>query len=114
MKRLFFVLLILPALSWAQPITVAWDANPPAENVVAYRVGQCPAGLTAGCTTRGETAATQLTVDVPLSASQCFRVLAINATGVTSDWSSEVCVNPTKPSTVNRFRVVIYVPAGAP
>lgn len=110
MQRLIWALLLLPAVALAEPITVAWDANDPAENVTAYRVGLCPAGSTTGCTTKGETELTQLTVDVPLSASQCLRVLAVNQYGLTSDWSTEVCVSPTKPSPVNKWRVILYVP----
>jgi hypothetical protein len=101
--------LLVSAPAWAAPITLAWDANPPGENVVAYRIGDC-APSTLACTSAGETALTQFTLDVPLSSSKCFRVLAVNAYGLTSEWSSEVCMQPTKPSAVNAWRVILYVP----
>lgn len=111
MKRLGLCLAFLAAavVAHAAPITVAWDANPPTENVVAYRIGDCQQG-TQTCATVGETAGLQYGLDVPLSASKCYRVRAINNLGVIGDWSEEVCMQPTKPSLVNRWRVILYVP----
>ena len=107
--RLAVLLIFLPALAHALPINLAWDPNPPGELVTAYRLGDCTQGTTT-CTTIGETSALTYTIDVATGVSKCFRVMAINNLGVTSDWSTEVCVQPTKPSAVNKWRVILYVP----
>lgn len=110
MKKLIlslFGLFLLCGVSNAA--TLMWDANPPEEKVVAYRVGDCQKG-TQTCTVIAEVTTTDSEIAQPLSVEKCYRVLAVNQYGLTSDWSTEVCVQFTKPSPVNNWRVVLYVP----
>ena len=94
----------------AAQVTLAWDPNPPAENVVAYRVWECPKGATQGCTKLAETPTTQQILEVAYG-THCWRATAMNAAGLESDYSMEVCVDFNKPSPVNTFRMIVYVPA---
>ena len=83
----FASLLAVPAQ--AAQVTLAWDPNPPAENVVAYRVWSCPAGLVTGCTQVAETADTTITVDLrPWT--HFLRATAVNAVGMSSMFSNEL------------------------
>lgn len=93
----------------ASAVTVAWDPNPPAENVVAYRVAECAQGTT-DCRVLVEVTGMQATIEQAVSVSRCYRVLAVNQYGLMSDWSTEVCAQFTKPSAVNAWRVILYVP----
>lgn len=92
----------------ALPVTLAWDPNPPAENVVAYRVYTSPTA--AGPFTQvKEVTATQATLEVAL-APICFAVTAVNGLGLQSDYSNRLCVDMAKPGSVNAFRIEFYVP----
>ena len=103
------VSLVLAAPAQGAQVTLAWDPNPPAENVVAYRVWSCPAGLVSGCTQLAETARTEATLDLAFG-SHFLRATAVNALGLSSEHSIEVGVQLTRPSKVNSFRAVVYLP----
>lgn len=115
MKRAVLALILVLVLGSAPavlagPVTLAWDPNPPIEQVVAYRVYECAKGAVANCTKLAETSQTQQQIEVVFG-SHCWRATAVNVVGLESDLSNEVCFDYNKPSAANAFRVIVYVPA---
>lgn len=95
--------------SSAATVSLAWDANPPEEAVVAYRVFECPKLSLIGCAQRQEVTTTQTDLDVDYG-THCWRATAVSTYGLESEFSEEVCVDLNRPSRTNAFRVIVYVP----
>lgn len=91
MKALLFLFLALPALG--RDVTFAWDANPPAENVTAYRIEVLsPAGEWESV---GSTTAMTLDVVGFPDVETHVRAIAMNAVGLESAPSDVLIVPPT-------------------
>lgn len=96
---------------FAADLTVAWDANPVEEEVVSYTVhwGQAPrssAGF-AGYPQSADVTGTTYALPELAPGQWYVAVTAYNRYGLRSDYSSELYLGLTKPSTVNRVNVTV-------
>lgn len=104
MKSILLLLWCLAYMALAETVTLAWDANPPADNVTAYelRYGTDPANLTGKSRVAG---ATQTAVELAPGIYH-FVVVAITASGIESLPSARV-THTVRPGAPQRLRVIL-------
>lgn len=94
MKKLLLIATLLPATTWAVPVTFQWDPNPASDNVIEYRVYSIDAQGQPVIV--GTSKSTQMPADI-MEGPGTFVVTAYN--GLESQPSDPVTVNvPHKPS----------------
>lgn len=99
MRKIWAVFLILASSAQAVELAIGWDANPPEEQVVGYRVWDGAARI---C----ETTATQCVSDLAIG-THSLTVTAVNAYGLESERSAPLIVALAKPSVVQRVNVTV-------
>ena len=109
MKTLLLTLLAALSIAHAAPVTLQWDANPPADEVAAYelRYGTDAKNLTGK--TRVLALTTQTTVQIEPGIYH-FEVVAINRTGLVSAASNRVVYEvlpPQAPPTAPKGLTII-------
>lgn len=96
----FAVLLLAASSAAARSVTVAWDPNPPSENVAGYilhygTVSRTAPGFAAYASQLDVGNVTRCTVDLPESGAVYYlSVVAYNAAGLRSDYSAELSAVP--------------------
>lgn len=102
-------LLLVSAMAAEHPVTIAWDANPPEESVVAYRVTLvAPAPAAPVVVEVAAADAPRATVTVDGEVATVATVTAVNGQGFESDPSEPLVILP-RPSPPGVPRVLLKV-----
>lgn len=114
MKTLFALisLVALTLTAFGASVTLAWDANPPAENVSEYRIYE---KVGTNYVQVGFTTGTTITITGVASGTHTYVATAFN--GIESDYSNEALANvvtTNQPSGPNNLRVTVIVTVDVP
>jgi hypothetical protein len=112
MKKLLFILLLIPSLVYGAQVSFEWDANPVTEEIAGYKIyyGIASRNYTKNIDVGNVT--TGIVKDLPVSTNYFFAATAYDKYGNESDYSNEVQWYATR-LTLPSFRIKLMVKPGA-